>query len=90
MVDDVAGEKERRSFEALFFSLRPSNGTAIFLGKYTVEFTLSIITAGLGLVGTLIGLNQLGGAPKLSLTLSPIFPEIFGTIALAALSVCAR
>ncbi len=87
MVDDIAGEKERRSLEALF-TLPPSR-TTIFLGKYTVAFVLSMITSGLGLVGTLIGLDELSGSSgALSLPLS-LFPEIFGIIALAGLSMCA-
>jgi ABC-type Na+ efflux pump permease subunit len=88
MVDDIAGEKERRSLEALF-TLPPSR-TTIFLGKYTVAFVLSMVTSALGLVGTIIGLDELpsssGGG--LSLPLS-IFPEIFGIVALAGLTMCA-
>jgi len=84
MVDDIAGEKERRSLEALF-TLPPSR-TTIFLGKYTVAFALSMITSALGLVGTIIGLNELGGTLMLPIAL---FPEIAGIIALAGLSLCA-
>jgi ABC-type Na+ efflux pump permease subunit len=87
MVDDIAGEKERRSLEALF-TLPPSR-TTIFLGKFSVAFALSMITSALGLIGTLIGLNELGGSSgTLSLPLY-LFPEIFGIIALAGLSMCA-
>jgi ABC-type Na+ efflux pump permease subunit len=87
MVDDIAGEKERRSLEALF-TLPPSR-TTIFLGKYSVAFILSMVTSGLGLVGTLIGLDELSGSSAaLTLPLS-LFPEIFGIIALAGLSMCA-
>jgi len=90
MVDDIAGEKERRSLEALF--TLPPTRTTIFLGKYTDAFILSMITSGLGLVGTVIGLDELSGASGatggVSLPLS-LFPEIFGIIALAGLSMCA-
>ena len=87
MVDDIAGEKERRSLEALF--TLPPTRTTIFLGKYTVAFILSMITSGLGLVGTIIALNELPGSTgALSLPLS-LFPAIFGIIILAGLSMCA-
>ena len=87
MVDDIAGEKERRSLEALF-TLPPSR-TTIFLGKYAVAFVLSMITSGLGLVGTVIGIGELSrAAGAFSLPLS-LFPEIFGIVALAGLSMCA-
>jgi sodium transport system permease protein len=87
MVDDITGEKERRSLEALF-TLPPSR-TTIFLGKYTVAFILSMVTSGLGLVGTIIGLDELSrSSGSFSLPLS-LFPEIFGIIALAGLSMCA-
>jgi ABC-type Na+ efflux pump permease subunit len=88
MVDDIAGEKERRSLEALF-TLPPSR-TTIFLGKYTVAFILSMITSGLGLIGTIFGLDELAGATNSSLTLPlSVFPQIFVIIALAGLSMCA-
>jgi ABC-type Na+ efflux pump permease subunit len=85
MVDDIAGEKERRSLEALF-TLPPSR-TTIFLGKYTVAFLLSMLTALLGLAGTLIGLDELG-SQTISIPIQ-LFPAIFGVVALAGLSLSA-
>jgi len=88
MVDDIAGEKERRSLEALF-TLPPSRAT-IFLGKYTVAFLLAMVTTVLGLVGTLFSLSELNfaGAGPVSLPLS-FYPEVLAVVALAALSMCA-
>jgi ABC-type Na+ efflux pump permease subunit len=88
MVDDIAGEKERRSLEALF-TLPPTRET-IFLGKYTVAFLLAMITTVLGLIGTLFSLNELniGGAGAVSLPLI-FYPEVIAVVALAALSMCA-
>lgn len=87
MVDDIAGEKERRSLEALF--TLPSPRSDIFLGKYLVAVVLSLITAGLGLVGTLFSLNELPGVQNgISIPLV-VFPSIIGIVALAALSLSA-
>ncbi len=88
MVDDIAGEKERRSLEALF-TLPPTRAT-IFLGKYTVAFLLAMVTTILGLVGTLFSLSELniGGAGSVSLPLI-FYPEVIAVVALAALSMCA-
>ncbi len=88
MVDDIAGEKERRSLEALF-TLAPSR-TTIFLGKYTVAFLLAMLTTVLGLAGTLFGLDafSFGGSGSASLPLV-FYPEVIALVALAALSMCA-
>jgi ABC-type Na+ efflux pump permease subunit len=88
MVDDIAGEKERRSLEALF--TLPPTRAAIFLGKYTVAFLLAMVTTVLGLIGTLFSLNELnvGGAGAVSLPLI-FYPEVIAIVALAALSMCA-
>jgi len=88
MVDDIAGEKERRSLEALF-TLAPSR-TTIFLGKYTVAFLLAMLTTVLGLVSTLLSLDAFtpGGAGSASLPLL-FYPEVVALVALAALSMCA-
>jgi ABC-type Na+ efflux pump permease subunit len=89
MVDDIAGEKERRSLEALF-TLPPSR-TDFFLGKYLVAFALSMITAVLGLIGTLFSLSEIsfGGSPGSSLINFGTFPAVFGIMVLAALSLSA-
>jgi sodium transport system permease protein len=89
MVDDIAGEKERRSLEALF-TLAPSR-TTIFVGKYAVAFLLAMVTTVLGLVGTLVGLDALGsGSGASAASLPPEFyPEVFAIVALAALCMCA-
>jgi ABC-type Na+ efflux pump permease subunit len=88
MVDDIAGEKERRSLEALF-TLPPTRAT-IFLGKYTVAFLLAMVTTFLGLIGTLFSLSELnvGGAGAFSLPFI-LYPEVLAVVALAALSMCA-
>ncbi|MDV3294163.1 MAG: ABC transporter permease [Nitrososphaerales archaeon] len=89
MVDDIAGEKERRSLEALF-TLPPSR-TDIFLGKYLVAFALSMITAVLGLVGTLFSISEIrfGGAQGSPLISYGAFPVVLGIMAMAALSLSA-
>jgi ABC-type Na+ efflux pump permease subunit len=89
MVDDIAGEKERRSLEALF-TLPPSR-TDIFLGKYLVAFVLSMITAGLGLIGTLFSLSEFNfaGGPSSPLLNYSSLPAILGVMVLAALSLSA-
>jgi sodium transport system permease protein len=89
MVDDIAGEKERRSLEALF-TLPPSR-TQFFLGKYLVAFTLSMITAVLGLIGTLFSLNEInfGGSPGSAIINYGTFPAVFGIMVMAALSLSA-
>jgi sodium transport system permease protein len=90
MVDDIAGEKERRSLEPLL-ALRVSR-TVIFSGKYLVAFLLSMVTASLGLAGTLFRMNELastgvaGGSISIPLY---IFPSVFAIVALAALSLSA-
>jgi sodium transport system permease protein len=88
MVDDIAGEKERRSLEPLF--VLPTSRTTIFLGKYSVAFLLSMITASLGLIGTLVSITNFagGGGEGFSIPLY-IFPPIFAVVALAALSLSA-
>ena len=49
-----------------------------------------MITSGLGLIGTIFGLDELAGATNSSLTLPlSVFPQIFVIIALAGLSMCA-
>lgn len=89
MVDDLAGEKERRSLEALF-TLPPSR-TDIFLGKYLVAFVLSMITAALGLIGTLFSISELnfGGGPSSPILSYASFPAILGVMVMAALSLSA-
>ena len=89
MVDDIAGEKERRSLEALF-TLPPSR-TEFFLGKYLVAFTLSMITAALGLIGTLFSLSEMnfGGGQGSSLISYATFPAVLGIMVMAALSLSA-
>lgn len=89
MVDDIAGEKERRSLEALF--TLPPPRSEFFIGKYLVAFALSMITAVLGLVGTVFSLNELnfgGGQATPVISLSTL-PAIFGITVLAALSLSA-
>jgi len=88
MVDDIAGEKERRSLEALF-SLPESRAT-IFLGKYTVAFLLAMLTTVLGLIGTLVSINEFnaGGTGSASLPIL-LYPETIGIVAVAALTMCA-
>ncbi len=88
MVDDIAGEKERRSLEPLF--ALPISRTTIFLGKYSVAFLLSMITASLGLIGTLVSITNItgGGGASFSIPLY-IFPPVFAVVALAALSLSA-
>ncbi len=91
MVDDIAGEKERRSLEPLL--ALPVSRATIFGGKYLVAFLLSMVTASLGLVGTLFSLTELtsgigGGSAGISIPYSA-FPSIFGIVALAALSLSA-
>jgi ABC-type Na+ efflux pump permease subunit len=88
MVDDIAGEKERRSLEALF-TLPPSR-TTVFLGKYTVALMLAMLTTVLGLIGTLFSLGELnvGGAGAVSLP-PVLYVEIIAVVAVAALSMCA-
>ena len=95
MVDDIAGEKERRSLEPLL--ALPVSRTVIFAGKYLVAFLLSIVTASLGLIGSLFALTELGsvvngsGGPSSAGISIPYgdFPSIFGVVALAALSLAA-
>jgi len=89
MVDDIAGEKERRSLEALF-SLPPPR-SEFFLGKYLVAFALSMITAGLGLIGTVFSLSELniGGGQSAPIISLGTLPAIFGITVLAALSLSA-
>jgi sodium transport system permease protein len=94
MVDDIAGEKERRSLEPLL--ALPTSRAVIFTGKYLVAFLLSMVTASLGLVGTVFALTELstgtGGGSSSTVGISiPIgeFPSIFGVVALAALSLSA-
>jgi sodium transport system permease protein len=91
MVDDIAGEKERRSLEPLL--ALPVGRTTIFAGKYLVAFVLSMATASLGLVGTLFSLTELGqviggGSGGISIPYDT-FPAIIGIVALAALSLSA-
>jgi sodium transport system permease protein len=88
MVDDIAGEKERRSLEPLL--ALPVSRTVIFTGKYLVAFLLSMVTASLGLVGTLFSLTELAstGVGSISIPIY-IFPSVFGVVALAALSLSA-
>jgi sodium transport system permease protein len=91
MVDDIAGEKERRSLEPLL--ALPISRTTIFAGKYLVGFVLSMATASLGLVGTLFSLTELGsviggGSGGISIPYDT-FPAIIGIVALAALSLSA-
>jgi sodium transport system permease protein len=91
MVDDIAGEKERRSLEPLL--ALPVSRTVIFTGKYLVAFALSMVTASLGLVGTLVGLTELtnagiGGGGGISIPFY-IFPSIIAIVALAGLSLAA-
>ena len=91
MVDDIAGEKERRSLEPLL--ALPISRTTIFAGKYLVAFVLSMATASLGLVGTLFSLTELGsviGGGSGGITIPyDTFPAIIGIVALAALSLSA-
>ena len=90
IVDNIAGEKERRSLEPLL--ALPVSRTTIFAGKYLVAFILSMVTASLGLIGTLVSLSQLasgiGGGSGISIPLYT-FPAVFGIVALAALSLSA-
>ena len=87
MVDDIAGEKERRSLEALF--TLPPPRSDIFFGKYLVAVVLSLITAGLGLVGTIFSLDELPGIQQgISIPLG-VFPSIIAIVTLAALSLSA-
>ena len=89
MVDDIAGEKERRSLEALF--TLPPPRSDFFLGKYLIAFALSMITAVLGLIGTVFSLSELnfgGGQAGPVISLSAL-PAIFGITILAALSLSA-
>lgn len=91
MVDDIAGEKERRSLEPLL--ALPVSRATIFTGKYLVAFLLSMVTASLGLGGTLFSLTELtsglgGGGAGISIPYST-FPAIFAIVALAALSLSA-
>ncbi len=90
MVDDIAGEKERRSLEPLL--ALPVSRATIFAGKYLVAFLLSMVTAGLGLIGTLFSLTELAssgiGGGSVSIPLG-IFPAVLGIVALAALSLSA-
>jgi sodium transport system permease protein len=89
MVDDIAGEKERRSLEALF-TLPPSRAD-IFLGKYLVAFLLSMVTAVLGLVGTIFSLSEIsfGGSQSSQIISYGAFPAVFGIMIIAALSLSA-
>jgi sodium transport system permease protein len=89
MVDDVAGEKERRSLEALF--ALPTSRATIFLGKFLVAFILSMVTACLGLIGTLFSITNLMGGRGLSGLSIPlgVFPPVLAVVALAALSLSA-
>jgi len=88
IVDDIFGEKERRSLEALF-TLPPKRST-IFLGKLSVAFLLSMITAGLGLGATLISLSSLSRGSQVVASLpSYLLPPIIAIVALAGLSMCA-
>jgi sodium transport system permease protein len=89
MVDDIAGEKERRSLEALF-TLPPSR-TEFFLGKYLVAFALSMITAVLGLIGTLFSLSEISfrGGQSSPIIGYSTFPAVFGITVMAALSLSA-
>lgn len=83
IVDDISGEKERRSLEALF-TLPPSRST-FFLGKFASAFLLSMLTAALGLVGTQLSLNNLSG-PGFSLPPAS-YPVVFAITMLASLSL---
>lgn len=88
MVDDVAGEKERRSLEALF-TLPPTRAT-VFLGKYAVAFILAMVTTLLGLVGTVFSLGELHFGGSGAISLPPVlYLEVVALIAPAALSMCA-
>jgi sodium transport system permease protein len=91
MVDDIAGEKERRSLEPLL--ALPTSRAIIFTGKYLVAFLLSMVTASLGLVGTLFSLTELSsatGGGQAGITIPyDTFPAIFAIVALAALSLSA-
>jgi sodium transport system permease protein len=89
MVDDIAGEKERRSLEALF--TLPPPRSEFFLGKYLVAFAISMITAVLGLVGTAFSLSELnfGVGPASPVISVSTLPAIFGIMVLAALSLSA-
>jgi sodium transport system permease protein len=89
IVDDIAGEKERRSLEALF--TLPPPRSDFFLGKYLVAFALSMITAVLGMIGTAFSLSELnfaGGQATPIISLGTL-PAIFGITVLAALSLSA-
>lgn len=94
MVDDIAGEKERRSLEPLL--ALPTSRTNIFTGKYLIAFLLSMVTASLGLVGTIFSLTELNSVIGAGSTGSSgisipyfTFPAIFAVVALAALSLSA-
>jgi sodium transport system permease protein len=91
MVDDIAGEKERRSLEPLL--ALPTSRAIIFTGKYLVAFLLSMVTASLGLVGTLFSLTELSsatGGGQAGITIPyDTFPAIIAIVALAALSLSA-
>jgi sodium transport system permease protein len=88
VVDDIAGEKERRSLEALF-TLPPKRST-IFFGKFVAAFTLSMITAALGLVGTFLSLRNSTFTGGGSISVDPLlFIQIFALTALAGLALTA-
>jgi sodium transport system permease protein len=65
--------------------------------KYLVAFVLSMVTASLGLIGSLFALTELGsvmngagGSPSVGISIPyGDFPSIFGVVALAALSLSA-
>lgn len=81
IVDTTAGEKERRSLEALY-TLPPGRGT-IFAGKYLSACVLSVLTGLLGIVSATFSVQSFGGRGSV-ITLSLVGP-ILAVMVLAIL-----